>query len=383
MPLSDRFQLIEAIIDMDMETRWPGRKVYLYIVLAIFPSRLREAGITAQKMNSYFQAASIEGLILRLWEYQREAYFKVAISVSSRYEQQASDHRDLALGLDNPNFIPAQLGVSDGIRGPRIKCDEPLSRDEVRKVISELSEDQLREHLRFRLAGIKREKANRELEAYARQYQQGLPKEVRTAQYKGLRQAMMKKYPLQGYRPTINLADILAEKAESGSSFWAPVLNLHFDKRIEIEDVGYAGQPTMGGASIAQPYVQLKIIDPKLRKEVKAGKGVVHRTRSAPGRPLHYKGLVIDGGGITYHGTPFMLPYQQREVLRAFLSTPEITVAPDTLTNNSDIFARGPYPDKNTTLSKLISALRKNLEPVIGQRCIFNTNREGWYLRIE
>jgi len=137
---------------------------------------------------------------------------------------------------------------------------------------------------------------------------------------------------------------------------------------------------------MAERFLRFKLseIDQKKLREIVA---------SHPGAPrrgprvdnyytVGYRGLIISGTDVTYKGKAIRLARQQQELLRVFLSRPEVTLSSDVFTENPEIF----NPDKtyerpHQTLSQLIFGTHKILRQTVGE-CIFNKPREGWYLKI-
>lgn len=137
---------------------------------------------------------------------------------------------------------------------------------------------------------------------------------------------------------------------------------------------------TESASGILDEYMRFTLRDvdyKKLRETVKPAK---RRTEFGD---YKYKGLAISGANVTYQGRPIYMSFQQREVLRIFLEKPETLITRDVLREDGDIFGKSRYSDVDVTLGKLIPAVHKKLQQVIGAKCIFNTPKEGWTFKIE
>lgn len=136
---------------------------------------------------------------------------------------------------------------------------------------------------------------------------------------------------------------------------------------------------------IANQYLRFKLQDISVEALlVELSKG--HNMHNTDGDEFYdrieYKGLAADGSEITYKGKPVVMGFQHRQVLRMLLERQGKLCTKDELTDNQDIFTKDDYPNLDTTLRKLIGAVRRVLTGTIGFNCIKNIPSEGWYLEL-
>lgn len=133
---------------------------------------------------------------------------------------------------------------------------------------------------------------------------------------------------------------------------------------------------------VASRYIELKIYD--IDRDRLKGQVPKENIRRRNYGEVSYKGLVVSDAEVTYFGDHIEMEFREQEALRIFLERPETLIPSSVFTSNPDIFKDSKfYPDPHKTCSQLISDLRRKLEPVVKQHCIYNTPSEGWRLRID
>lgn len=140
-------------------------------------------------------------------------------------------------------------------------------------------------------------------------------------------------------------------------------------------------------SDMATQYLRFKLSNinrTKLREIIAAQPKEPHSTeKDEEYETLTYGRLAAMGAEITYMDKPVHMGFQQRQVVRVFLKKPEKLRTKDVFTTNRDIFPQTSYPDVVKTLGKLVPEVHRILRKAVGEKCIFNTPKEGWSLKIE
>lgn len=238
-----------------------------------YPYGLEGKILTKAELGRYFDAPSLDAMLLDLRMYRRSGYLDFAVSISPDYFDWERARYELQMSADVLEPYDPFGALKRSPFGIYYKPDTPLSDTEIKDAVSKLPSDMAERYLRFKLHNI----------------------------------------DLPQLKDALSAAPVPSEDIET----------------------------------------------------------------------LEYNGLAAHGSEITFHGATIAMPFQQRQLLRAFMSRPETLIAPDELIEDPDIFSPSrTYSDPYKTLSKLVAEVHTKLRQVIGSPCIFNEPKEGWRLQV-
>jgi DNA-binding response OmpR family regulator len=129
---------------------------------------------------------------------------------------------------------------------------------------------------------------------------------------------------------------------------------------------------------------RLSAIDRKKLREIVAARPSTSRRGAKVDNyyTFRYKDLVVSDTNASYKGQPIPLARKQHELLKVFVSRPEVLLSTDDFTDIPEIFnPKKTYNHPHETLSKLISKTHQIVRLAVGE-CILNKPGEGWYLKI-
>ena len=123
-------------------------------LLAAPPTKIQNKALAKYELDRYFQANSVESLLVTLQHGKRLGLFNFDITISADYLDWAKAKHDLlnptAHGLDLGFTKPHRLYDLSG----KIQNGESLNEEEIRRVITELPHETLERYLRFCLREI-------------------------------------------------------------------------------------------------------------------------------------------------------------------------------------------------------------------------------------
>ena len=139
-------------------------------------------------------------------------------------------------------------------------------------------------------------------------------------------------------------------------------------------------------AELAEQFLRFKLseIDQKRLREIVAARPDASRRGAKVDNyfTFKHKGLVVSDTDTSYKGKSIPLARKQRELLKVFVSRPEVLLTTDDFTDIPEIFdPKKTYDHPHETISKLISKTHQIVRPTVGE-CILNKPGEGWYLKI-
>jgi hypothetical protein len=325
---------------MNMEMYWSQPKVFLMGTLALFPEKLEGKVVTLAFDQYYFDARNDEQFLAELYKYEKDGYF------------QFHEIPLLTAGL-NENDIPPRGFMID-----RINTNKAT--------------DDLMEYLeRWNSDILKSAKATKPADS--------------THQKTKLYDAIAVIFALQKH-PRIKWTD-LYDRKDYTAPFWETLL---YDPivtgNMSVIDMGH-GDAIEPESSVMYefPYVELKITDPLLRRELELKSKSSQPINEEDLIELHYKGLTANRDGtISYNGNRIPFTPQEVDAMRVLMERPEELRYYDSFTDPlANIFDGRSYDNVQVTLSKLFYSLRKKLNEATDQQAITNSSKRGYTLKLQ
>jgi hypothetical protein len=135
-------------------------KMKMYL-LSLPPSKIQNKAVSIYELQKYFDAKTIESLLLILQQGQSDGYFTFDITLSPKYLDWEEDHRKLLSG-ETENYKPIDLftvrAYSIRVSDAKIKKKVPLTGHEIRGVVSALPSNMSEKYLLFTLRNLDNKK---------------------------------------------------------------------------------------------------------------------------------------------------------------------------------------------------------------------------------
>lgn len=323
-----------------MDMYWSQPKVFLLGTLALFPEKLEGKVVTLAFDQYYFDAHNNEQFISELYKYEKNGYF------------QYHEIPLLTAGLDE-NDIPPRGFMIDHI-------DTSKATDDLIEYLESWNSD-----------ALKSTKATKPADS--------------THQRSKLYNAIAVVSALQKH-PRIKWTDLYTRE-DYVAPFWETLLYEPIvTGRMSVIDMGHGDAIEPESSKMYEfPFVELKIIDPVLQREVELKSKSSEPISEEDLDELHYKGLAANRDGtISYNGNRIPFTPQEVDAMRVLMERPEELRYYDSFTDPlANIFDDKKYNNVQTTLSKLFYSLRKKLNEATNQQAIINSSKRGYTLKLQ